>query len=292
VYDRPVTSKLGVREARLALIAVLAVACGGKSEGSQADGGSLVHTAPKPSDAAPPSPPVTCRGRTPPPPSTALLTLRLDTLNLGDLDTSGAKSPSAWRSVGYDLDGLCTTNVPTTFGCRRVAPAPASVLLDGNDGIDNGFGHTILPLLEPFAPSPSKSAGGKSYLQLAADGGGALHLGIQGAVLVVPLVDIRASLDGQGRGALGAIVPREPFAESIRQFGGRMSAELCEGNTIESIVQSIRQAADILSGIGPDASVECNGISFGMTFAGTPVSAIPQVPPSPCDPKDGGTDSD
>jgi hypothetical protein len=89
-------------------------------------------------------------------------TFALNALYLGEADRSGVKNKDAWKSYGYNLDGLIskveTKDSPDLAKvCNRAAGAPATVHNDGNEGIDNAFGKEILKLLDPFAPTPSKS---------------------------------------------------------------------------------------------------------------------------------------
>jgi hypothetical protein len=89
-------------------------------------------------------------------------TFALNALYLGESDRSGNKNKDAWKDYGYNLDGLITVvNDPKAADlakvCNRAQGAPATVHNDGNEGIDNAFGKEILKLLDPFAPTPSKS---------------------------------------------------------------------------------------------------------------------------------------
>lgn len=107
-------------------------------------------------------------GKVPPQPEGAATTgtdertFALNALSLGESDRSGTKNKDAWKSYGYNLDGLITVvNDPKAADlgkvCNRAQGAPATVHNDGNEGIDNAFGKEILKLLDPFAPTPSKS---------------------------------------------------------------------------------------------------------------------------------------
>lgn len=110
----------------------------------------------------------TAVGKVPPQPEGAATTgsdertFALNALSLGEADRSGTKNKDAWKSYGYNLDGLITVvNDPKAADlakvCNRAQGAPATVHNDGNEGIDNAFGKEILKLLDPFAPTPSKS---------------------------------------------------------------------------------------------------------------------------------------
>jgi hypothetical protein len=73
-------------------------------------------------------------------------TLVLRKLFAGDTDRAFKQSMTAWRTYGEDIDGLMTTPTSTDV-CRLAQGAPASVHADGDGGIDNSFGATVLPLL-------------------------------------------------------------------------------------------------------------------------------------------------
>jgi len=111
-------------------------------------------------DAAPP--PIT--GEPPPPPdggapTTNVLTFAIQTIFLGEADRNGGgPSNTAWKSYGYDLDGLVTTSSSTNV-CTLYQGSPKTNQVDGTDGIDNSWGSTILPILQSAAslPTPSQS---------------------------------------------------------------------------------------------------------------------------------------
>lgn len=86
----------------------------------------------------------------------------LNTISLGEADRAGNKNKDAWKSYGYNLDGLITnvsgaTSPDLDRVCKRAQGAPATVHQDGDEGTDNTFGKEILKLLDPFTPTPSKS---------------------------------------------------------------------------------------------------------------------------------------
>lgn len=55
-------------------------------------------------------------------------------------------STAPWRSIGYNLDGLCTTADEPSVECAPTS-AGLPVQLDGHDGIDNTFGNSFFPVL-------------------------------------------------------------------------------------------------------------------------------------------------
>jgi hypothetical protein len=72
-------------------------------------------------------------------------------VSLGVTPTDDAhSSATAWRAIGYDLDGLITTAEDSrlnTQTCLRRDDAPAGFLADGDEGIDNAFGAHVTPTL-------------------------------------------------------------------------------------------------------------------------------------------------
>lgn len=89
-------------------------------------------------------------------------TFAIQSLYLGESDRSGTKNKDAWKDYGYNLDGQITVAKDSKSAdlakvCNRASGASFSIHDDGNQGIDNSFGHNILTLLDPFAPTPSKS---------------------------------------------------------------------------------------------------------------------------------------
>lgn len=79
-------------------------------------------------------------------------TFALNALFLGEADRAGTPNKDAWKDYGFNIDRKATTRNSTDV-CKAVRPANQE---DGNQGIDNAFGKTIIPFLQPFAAAPSK----------------------------------------------------------------------------------------------------------------------------------------
>ncbi len=114
------------------------------------------------------TPSATVSGQPPPPPSnptpqtTKVETFAIKTLFLGEADRQGdPPSNTAWKSYGYNLDGLVTAKGDTNV-CTLAAGAPSTNQVDGNNGIDNAFGSVILPIIQSAAslPTPSTTISG------------------------------------------------------------------------------------------------------------------------------------
>ena len=63
----------------------------------------------------------------------------------GGTDRSGSPNPSAWRSYGYNLDGLVSA-AGNPSHCAPASGGKQAVMDDGDNGIDNAWGKQILPL--------------------------------------------------------------------------------------------------------------------------------------------------
>jgi len=71
------------------------------------------------------------------------VTFALDSVQLGD-STNGVLDTTAWRAIGFDLDGKITTKHSSnvcTFG-------PTFIREDGIGGRDNSFADNIIPIVE------------------------------------------------------------------------------------------------------------------------------------------------
>jgi len=92
-------------------------------------------------------------GAHPPPPGPshpgdgAGVVLAFSKLFLGDTDRQGAKSASAWKQFGFDIDGKISTEASTDLCAPAQGGKKSSVYPDGDSGIDNSFGKNLLPIL-------------------------------------------------------------------------------------------------------------------------------------------------
>jgi hypothetical protein len=69
-------------------------------------------------------------------------------LYLGVKTRAGVESTDAWKDFGYDLDQQVTTNDFANHCTPAGQGIPTNVFPDGNDGIDNSFGRTLLPVVK------------------------------------------------------------------------------------------------------------------------------------------------
>jgi hypothetical protein len=97
------------------------------------DGGPHAEPPPPPDAASPPN-------------GTGTVTFAVSTFFFGDTDRDGGADKLGWKQFGFDLDGK---NLPPCAPglCRVPDPPPLVPRAEGFDGIDNAFGHDLLPIL-------------------------------------------------------------------------------------------------------------------------------------------------
>lgn len=137
-----VLSLLGV-----GLVAMTMVAAQGcSSDDSGSSGGTSSG-----SGTVPPGPPAGAAAS-----DTPARTFAINSLFLGETTRAGAANRDAWKDYGYNIDGLATTKTDTNV-CTRFQGADSSKQEDGNGGIDNSFGRTVLGFITTLLPTPSKT---------------------------------------------------------------------------------------------------------------------------------------
>jgi hypothetical protein len=93
--------------------------------------------------------------------------------------------------------------------------------------------------------------------------------------LAVPVTHVQivmtVSSYGGSFGTISGIIPVEPFVQAVQ------SSFYCPQENVDSIVESIREAADILLDGSQDPRKTCDGISFGLGFDAAPASVAASV---------------
>jgi len=124
-----------------------------------------------------------------------------------------------------------------------------------------------------------------------------LHLYLSGLDLVLPVhrARIRFALGADQKsatgGQIGGVIAVADLTAEIQKSAAAFDASFCDPNspTLQSILNQVRQAADILLDGTQDPSKPCEGISIGLGFTMKsaqlgPVAPPPPPPPNPCAP--------
>jgi hypothetical protein len=348
----------GVTAATLGLSAVMN--CGGNTAnatGGSASGSTTASSSSSSSGkfAEPPGPPGMIA-----PNGTGSVTMAISELFLGDTDPDGTPDPNnGWEHFGYNIDSVPASDLAKF--CKTVDNAgPVSVHQEGLNGIENSFGHNILPLILTLASDASSkinqsiAAGtftimlsmedlgtGASYNPIVtqlfgggnlgsvpkfdgtdmwpvvpellnnptsiADGskvqfktsyltsntwvsgskgtvtlslaieGYTISLNIANAVLSMVLSADHKTATG---GIISGVIPTTQLTSQIQLVAGSIDSSLCGGQAIQSILDEIAQASDILSDGTQDPTKTCDGISIGLGFNAALVQIGPIAPPA------------
>jgi hypothetical protein len=98
-----------------------------------------------------------------------------------------------------------------------------------------------------------------------------------------------AAHGGATEGVIAGVLDTEALVGQIESLAGTLSPEFCNGGpTVESILNQIRQASDIMSDGSQQAGTPCTGISIGLGFDATVVTvdgvgAAAEEQPDPCE---------
>jgi hypothetical protein len=72
----------------------------------------------------------------------------------------GDGSNGQWKSLGFDIDGQTWTSGSTTHCQPNSGATPGTAFANGNNGIDNSFGHNLLPIIVSIDPTFVTDANG------------------------------------------------------------------------------------------------------------------------------------
>jgi hypothetical protein len=92
------------------------------------------------------------------PDGTSTVVFAMTKIFWGDTDPDGTPDkPNGWTHFGYNIDGLSSSNL-AAFCKPQLGALPLKVHTQGVNGIENSFGHLILPIFLGFQPNFSTLA--------------------------------------------------------------------------------------------------------------------------------------
>jgi hypothetical protein len=113
-----------------------------------------------------------------------------------------------------------------------------------------------------------------------------LQLAIQGFNLALDInkaqiaVDLTDRVNGKN-GTIGGVLATEQLVDALKKVAGNFGSNFCgESSALEGILESVRQASDILQDGTQDPAKECNGISIGLGFDSKKSDLGDKAPPS------------
>lgn len=229
----------------------------------------------------------------------------------GGVDNSWGRSIlPIFKSLFGATDIEVTANLPIVMGRSTLlldladlgmGPTQAPVTLFGLLGTNLSAGSwEIAPeSLTGATPDTSKMTFPTAALNgntLLASGGTLLvnvGLGVPGPDvpvmrLTLHAATVRAALSADhgsiSSGILGGVLDTEEFVTELERALPFVSADVCQGQVLDSIVNQVRQASDILKDGTQSPGTTCNGISIGLGFDGALTTLGPVAMPAPPDP--------
>lgn len=133
--------------------------------------------------------------------------------------------------------------------------------------------------------------GGSTVKLAIAVQGQTLTLNINHAIITFD----HTSPDELTNGTIAGVLATEELVTSITNIASSLTDQLCEGSALDTVLQTIRSASDILKDGTNHAGVPCDGISIAIGFnakrIGPPTTVAPPSTSTPEDKckKDGGT---
>jgi hypothetical protein len=125
-----------------------------------------------------------------------------------------------------------------------------------------------------------------------------IYAGIFGSSFPIRAARISMTLSADHKtaafGTMSGVISVADYQNALRAVAGQLDQSLCSGATIDSILQQIAQAADIMQDGTQDPTKTCDGISIGLGFDATlvqlgAIGATTTPLPNPC--PDAGTDA-
>lgn len=235
----------------------------------------------------------------------------------------GVAGAHAWRTQGFDLDRIDTSRehaLEDVGTCKHLDGAVKTALADGDHGIDNSFGNTVLAIWrsvdEGAADLPSLAAvRGDGFLVRVSDVGGDDDAHAPGTLWVVrdgrPVgraVSLPDAYVAKGvwvanpaalplrlasnRLSLDLELSRSVLAIDLRAgkgtIGGLLPAATLAA-TLDAAQEKVTKAPPVFASLvptiadaslGSDPSAPCDAVSFGATFSATATALRPIAAPS------------
>jgi hypothetical protein len=120
-----------------------------------------------------------------------------------------------------------------------------------------------------------------------------IPVAVMGYTLLLNLHDAHISMDLDAAhqhvvgGQIGGVIDTAELQNQFKQLAGSISQQLCTGAVVQSILNQIAQASDIMNDGTQDPALTCNGVSVGLGFKASRVDfgaigADPSAPTMPC----------
>ncbi|WP_438030395.1 hypothetical protein [Sorangium sp. So ce233] len=113
-----------------------------------------------------------------------------------------------------------------------------------------------------------------------------LNLTFSGTTIGLTIRNVRIAMDlapdhkSVVKGTIAGVLETAVLAEELRSVIGAVQPGVCEGSGIETILDQVRRASDIMKDGSQDPSQECDAISIGIGFTAKQVQLGEIAPPA------------
>ena len=117
-------------------------------------------------------------------------------------------------------------------------------------------------------------------------GGASLKLAIHNAIITM---ELDANHTSATNGVIAGVLNTKEFVDQLPDMLRALDEQFCSGAAVESVLNLIRQASDIMADGSQDPNATCDGISIGIGFDATEVTiggvgTPAEMTPPPCEP--------
>ncbi|HVK63288.1 MAG TPA: hypothetical protein VM694_02370 [Polyangium sp.] len=200
------------------------------------------------------------------------------------LDMSTLGTSSDCNGLAAKLYGGADLGAPPKWDGTDQWPLLPELL---NNDMDPTSAKIVFP--KSYVVKDTWVSGTKGTVKLSLSiSGFSITLDINSAVITV---DLDADRNGGTNGTIAGVIETEALISEITKVAAAFDESFCDPTspTLQSILNQIRQASDIMKDGTQDPAVECNGISIGLGFNAKavqlgPVAPKGEPPPDPCAP--------
>jgi hypothetical protein len=200
------------------------------------------------------------------------------------LDMSTLGTSADCNSLSTKLYGGANLGAPAKFDGTDMWPLIPELL---SNPMDPASAKIVFP--KSYVVKNTWVSGTKGTVKLSLSiSGFTISLDINSAVITV---DLDGDRNGATNGTIAGVLQTEALISEISKVAAAFDESFCDPNspTLQSILNQIRQASDIMADGTQDPAVECDGISIGLGFNAKavqlgPVAMPAMPPPDPCAP--------
>ncbi|WP_437493017.1 hypothetical protein WME75_19510 [Sorangium sp. So ce1014] len=191
------------------------------------------------------------------------------------LKVDGLGAQSSYNPLTAKLYGGATLGAAPTWDGSDAWPVVPELLDDAQD-VESA--KIVFP--ESYVVDDTWVSGPESQVAFK------LNLTISGTTIGLTIRNLRIAMDLASdhksvvKGTLAGVLETAVLVEELRGVIGAVQPGVCEGTALETILDSVRHASDIMKDGSQDPSQDCDAISIGIGFTAKEVQLGEIAPPA------------